>query len=96
MRITKLPTRSNVKTNRMGVQTGIVTENGILPVNTLIFFKKCCCSLRNFYKQLICCAKCQNMHIHTFRKCWSLNRVRSDIRIDISISIRPITTKLGK
>ena len=36
------------------------------------FFFKFCFSLRTSFKELIWCAKDSNVHIHTFRKRWSL------------------------
>ena len=35
-----------------GVQNGLVTKKGVLPVTTL-FFRKLCFSLRTSYKELI-------------------------------------------
>ena len=45
---------ANVKTNRLGVQDGPITKNGVLPVTTLfLLFRKFCFSLRTLYKELI-------------------------------------------
>ena len=48
-----------------GIQNGLITKNGALPVTTL-FFQKLCFSLRTSYKKLIWCTN--YVHIHTFWK----------------------------
>ena len=45
---------ANVRTNRMGVQNGLFTKKGDLPVTTL-FLWKFCAGLRTSYKELIWC-----------------------------------------
>ena len=55
---------------KLGVQSGPITNNGILSVTTL-FFKKFCFSLTTSYKELIWCTKYQNVDIHIFCKRWS-------------------------
>ena len=44
--------QASIKTNRVGVQNGSITKNGILLV-TALFFGKFCFSLRTSYKELI-------------------------------------------
>ena len=49
------------------IQNG--SKNGVSPVAAL-FLWKFCFSLRTFQKELICCTKNSNIHIHDFRKSW--------------------------
>ena len=59
---------ANVKTSRMGSTNGPITKNAALPVSIFwIFFF----SIRTSYKELIWSTNYPNVHIHTFRKCWS-------------------------
>ena len=70
--------KANLKTNRiMTEQIGPITENGVLPVDTL-FFWKFSFSLRISHKDMFWCTidpnvmtNDPNVHIHTFRKGWS-------------------------
>ena len=57
--------KANVKTNRIGSIK--LTKNGVLPVNTFLFWKVCF-SLGTSYIELIWCTNHPNVHIHTFRK----------------------------
>ena len=52
------------------LQNGPIKKKGVLPVNTL-FFWKFCSSIRTSYKGLTCCANDPNAHICTFYKRWS-------------------------
>ena len=63
--------KANVKTNRMRLQNGPITKSGVLPVTTL-FFWKIFSSCRTSWKELIWCSNHPNVHIHIFRKRWSL------------------------
>ena len=53
-----------------GVQNGIITKNGVLPV-IFLFFKTILSSIRMTYKELTWCANYANVHIRLFRKRWS-------------------------
>ena len=52
------------------IRTICITNNGVLPVTTLLFWKFCF-GLRTSYKELTWCTNYPNVHIHTFRKRWS-------------------------
>ena len=62
------------------VQNGLITNNGVLPVTTL-FFWKLRFSLRTSYKELICCTNKPNAHISTF--CKRFKRVLFDGAVSI-------------
>ena len=47
------------------VQTGPITQNGVLPLTTL-YYRKFCFSLRAFHKELIGCTNDPNAHMQTF------------------------------
>ena len=60
---------ANAKTNRMG-STKLTYHKEVLPVITFLL-RKFCSSLATSYIELIWCTNHSNIHIHTFRKCWS-------------------------
>ena len=53
------------------LQNGPITKSGVLPVTTS-FFWKIFSSCRTSWKELIWCSNHPNVHIHIFRKRWSL------------------------
>ena len=53
------------------LQNGPIPKSGVLPVTTL-FFWKTCFSFRTSLIQLIWCTNDPNVHIHIFRKRWSI------------------------
>ena len=63
--------KANVETNRMGSRRSTYHKKwNFFPVTTLVFRKFCFC-LRTSCKELIWCTNHPNVHIHSFRKCWS-------------------------
>ena len=52
------------------MQNWLITNNGVLPV-TILFFWKFCFSFRTSYKELIWRTNDPNVHIRTFCKRWS-------------------------
>ena len=53
-----------------GVQNGPITENRVLPITSLFFWKNFS-SLSTSCKGLIWCTNHPNVHIHSFQKHWS-------------------------
>ena len=53
----------------IGVQNGPITNKGVFPVTTLLFWKFCF-SLRTLYKELLSYTNHRVIHIHTFEKRW--------------------------
>ena len=53
-----------------GVQNWPITKNRVLPV-TIFLFRKFCFSLETLYIELIWYTSHPNVHIRTFRRCWS-------------------------
>ena len=68
---TKLPCQKQMlRQTELWVQNGPITNNRVLPVTTL-FFWRFSFSLRTSYKELIWCTNNSNAQIHTFCKRWS-------------------------
>ena len=69
---TKLPYQiSMLRKIEWWVQNNPIAKNEVLPVTTL-FFLKILFQFKNLLEKLIWCTNAPNIHIHTFRKRWSL------------------------